>query len=229
VNRPDKTIRQRGKAVIEAFYAGFETLNEKYDFIVKLDGDVSFEPTYFESLLREFGADPKLGIAGGSLYEQPDGKTWSRFTNKDEVRGCTKMYRFSCFEAIGGLIPAMGWDGIDEWTALSLGWNVRSFFEYKMYHYRFTGAATGLLNSYMEQGKGAYRISYHPIFLIARSIHCMANKPYIIGGLAMIWAYFLAWLRRDEKLANPAVVKFIRSTQMKKLAGLLTGKPIHET
>ena len=40
VNRQNSGIRQRGKGVIEAFYAGYETIFEPYDFIVKLDGDV---------------------------------------------------------------------------------------------------------------------------------------------------------------------------------------------
>lgn len=229
MNRNDRGTRQRGKGVIEAFYAGYKTIEEDYDFLVKLDGDVSFEPAYFESVLDNFASDPYLGIAGGAVYEQPDGKTWTRYTNRDEVRGCTKIYRRTCFEAIGGLRPAMGWDGIDEWTALSLGWKVRSFTEHKMFHYRFTGTATGLVKSYIEQGSAAYCIGYHPIFLIARGIRCITDKPYFIGGMVMIWAYFRAWMRRDEKLAGPSVIRFVRATQMKKLAGLLIGKPVHET
>ena len=221
-------MRQRGKGVIEAFYAGYETLTQEYNFIVKLDGDLSFEPDYFEALLREFSSDPQLGIAGGGVYEQPDGKTWVLYTPKDHVRGATKMYRQTCFEAIGGLAPAMGWDGIDEWKALSLGWKVQSFLEIKMYHYRFTGAATGYLRSCIEQGNGAYRMGYHPLFMVARGVRRMTDRPYLIGGLAMIWAYFLSWLRRDELLADPPVVRYVRRTQLSMLKGLLTGKPIHE-
>ena len=74
------------------------SLTEPYDFIVKLDGDVTFEPNYFESLFNRFCSDPQLGIAGGGLYERPDGKTWILYTAKDQVRGCTKVYRRECFE-----------------------------------------------------------------------------------------------------------------------------------
>jgi hypothetical protein len=194
-----------------------------------MDGDVTIESTYFESILQEFSHNPKLGIAGGAVYEQPDGKTWYRMTNRDEVRGCTKMYKKACFDAIGGLVPAMGWDGIDEWTAKSLGWMVRSFIDHKMYHYRFTGTATGLLKSFVEQGNGAYRIGYHPLFLVARSIRCMTDRPVILGGLVMIGAYFFSWISMADRLAKPSVVQYIRSTQMKMLAGLILGKPVHET
>ena len=170
-----------------------------------------------------------LGIAGGGLYERPDGKTWVLYTNRDHVRGCTKVYRRECFEAIGGLVASMGWDGIDEWKALTMGWRVESFLELKIYHYRFTGAATGFLKSSIEQGNGAYRMGYHPLFMIARGIRRMTDRPYVIGGAAMVGGYFVAWLRKQELLADPPVVSYIRHTQMKKLAGLISGKPIHES
>jgi hypothetical protein len=57
----------------------------------------------------------------------------------------------------------------------------------------------------------------------------MGDRPYIVGGLAMVWGFFHSFLRRDERLADPAVVSFVRRTQWGKLKGLLAGKPIHET
>jgi len=227
VNRDDRGARQRGKGVIEAFYAGYTKLSQSFEYIVKLDGDISFEKDYFERLLREFTSDSALGIAGGGVYEQPDGKTWVLYTVKDHVRGATKMYRRTCFDAIGGLVAAMGWDGIDEWKALSLGWKVQSFLEFPAYHYRFTGAATGFFKSCIEQGEGAYRMGYHPLYMIARGVRCMTDRPYVLGGIAMVAAYGKAWLRREEMLADPTVVRYVRQTQVQKLIGLLAGKPVH--
>jgi glycosyltransferase involved in cell wall biosynthesis len=228
INRQGDDIRKRGKGVVESFYLGFETIDENFDFIVKLDGDVSFEPDYFESLIKEFLSDPSLGIAGGGLYEKPDGVKWKLNTTEDHVRGATKMYRRTCFEAIGGLKPSMGWDGIDEWTALSKGWKVRSILGLKFMHYRYTGAATGYLKSFYEQGYGAYRMGYHPLFIIARGIRRMTDRPYIIGGLALIWAYLIALIRKEDFLADSDVIRFIRKTQIQKLIGLLKGIPVHE-
>lgn len=229
VNRQDRGFRQRGKGVVETFYVGYEALTEHdYDFIVKLDGDLTFEPTYFESLLNEFANDTKLGIAGGGVYEQPDGKTWILYTVKNHVRGATKMYRRACFDAIGGLIPAMGWDGIDEWKALTLGWEVRSFFEYQMFHHRYTGTGTGKFKSRVEEAHGAYYMGYHPLYMIARGIHHLASRPYVIGGIAMIITFFADWLRGREQLPDPSVIQYIRRTQLKQLAGLLAGKSIHK-
>jgi len=228
VNRPDAGVRKRGKGVVEAFYAGFQTLTEPYDFIVKLDGDVTFGPNYFEALYQKFASDAQLGIAGGGLYERPAGGQWVLYTVKEHVRGCTKVYRRECFEAIGGLVASMGWDGMDEWNALAKGWKVESFLDLQIYHYRFTGAATGFLKSCIEQGNGAYRMGYHPLFMIARGIRRMTDRPYVIGGTAMIGAYFLAWLQKQALLVDPSVARFVRQSQMKQLAGMIAGKPLHQ-
>jgi glycosyltransferase involved in cell wall biosynthesis len=228
VNRQSTVVRKRGKGVVEAFYDGYRTLTGAYDYIVKLDGDVTFSPDYFAALFAQFSADPHLGIAGGGLYEKPDGKTWTLYTVKDHVRGCTKVYRKACFEAIGGLVASMGWDGIDEWIALAKGWKVQSFLDLKIYHYRFTGAATGMVKSCYEQGGGAYRMGYHPLFLIARGVRLLIVRPYVIGGAAMIGGFIVAWLQGQTLLADPTVVRYIRQTQLKKLFGLFLGEPIHE-
>lgn len=229
VHREDRGIRQRGKGVVETFYVGYNALTyPDYDFIVKLDGDVTFDPTYFEAVFNEFAANPKLGVAGGGIYEKINGQNWTLQTVKTHVRGATKVYKRACFEAIGGLKPIMGWDGIDEWHAAALGWEFESFPKLEVRHYRLTGAASGLLKSKLEMGYGAYCINYHPLFIIARGIGRMFNKPYLIGGLTLIAGYFIAGLQGKERLSDPFVVDYIRKTQMKQLADLLVKrKPIH--
>jgi biofilm PGA synthesis N-glycosyltransferase PgaC len=227
--REDKGDRQRGKGIIDTFYFGYERLtSQDYEFVVKLDGDVSFETGYFEFLLRKFAANPKLGIAGGGLYDRGDGKSWRLRSSEDHVNGPAKMYRRACFEAIGGLVPALGWDGIDEWRALSLGWEVQSFSELRLLHHRVTGVATGLLKSKIEQGYGAYAMGYHPLYTIARGIRHMAFRPYVIGGLAMIFGHFVAWLEGRERLADPSVIRYVRRTQLRQLAGWVIGKRIYK-
>lgn len=229
VNKQDRGFRQRGKGVIQAFYVGYNTLSvTNYHFIVKLDGDLSFNPTYFESLLSEFMKAPKLGIAGGGIYENPDGVSWVLTSVRDIVRGATKMYRRECFETIGGLYSAPGWDGIDEWKARAKGWDVRSFTKLKVYHYRPMGSATGALISRKEEGMGAYYMGYHPLYIIARSLRHFFTRPYIFGGMAMIFTYFVSHLQGKKKIADPDLIRYIRQTQLRKLSGLLKGKPVHK-
>lgn len=221
--------RQRGKGVIDAFYYGYERrTGDAHGFVVKLDGDVSFEPEYFEFLLTEFSANPHLGIAGGSLYERIDGKTWTLRSAPDHVRGPIKMYRRTCFEAIGGLEGVLGWDGIDEWAALAKGWEVRSFDEMHVFHHRATGAATGKLRSKLEQGYGAHYMGYYPLYTLARGIWHMCMRPYVIGGLTLVLGHLLAWLQGHKQYWDQSVLRYVRRTQRKQIASLLVGKRLYK-
>lgn len=228
--RENKGDRQRGKGVIETFYFGVDHLTvQDYQFIIKLDGDVSFTPNYFEFLLDRFVHDPKLGIAGGGLYERTDDKNWSLRSAKDHVGGPAKMYRRTCFEAIDGLVPALGWDGLDEWTALSKGWKVESFESLRVLHYRIMGNATGALKSKIEQGYGAHYMGYHPLYMLARGVRHTFIKPYLVGGIMMIIAYLVAWLQRREQLPSPSVLDYIRRTQFRQFVGLLVGRRVYKS
>jgi hypothetical protein len=54
---------------MEAFYTGLNYLrDQEYDFVVKLDCDLSFNAYYFEDLFKEFHSDEKLGIASGQTF-----------------------------------------------------------------------------------------------------------------------------------------------------------------
>lgn len=223
--REDRGDRQRGKGVIDTFYYGYERLSRQdYAFIVKLDGDISFEPGYFEFLLGQFAAQPRLGIAGGGIYERTDGRHWSLRSAPDHVGGPAKMYRRACFEEIGGLVRALGWDGIDEWKALSLGWQARSFGHLRVLHHRITGNATGMLKAKIEQGYGAHYMGYHPLYTVVRGVRHMCLRPYVVGGMALILGHLSAWAQRREQFPERALLRYVRQTQLGQLRALLTGK-----
>ena len=75
VLRSDRGYRKWGGGIIEAFYDGFNALEcQDWAFMCKLDGDLSFDPGYFEGTFRKFGENPKIGIGGGVLYHCENGK-----------------------------------------------------------------------------------------------------------------------------------------------------------
>ncbi len=54
-NRVNRGFRKSGGGVVEAFNDGYERLNcDDWDYIVKLDGDLSFDPGYFEKCFEYF-------------------------------------------------------------------------------------------------------------------------------------------------------------------------------
>ncbi|MFB3903768.1 MAG: glycosyltransferase family 2 protein [Acidobacteriota bacterium] len=228
IGRSDRGFRQRGAGVVEAFYVGYDALHDvAFDVIAKLDGDVCFNFDYFERLLQILSDDARLGITGGAVYE-PDGEQWKLASFRDHVRGPTKVYRRTCFEAIGGIVRSLGWDGLDEWQARVFGWRVQTAMEVPLLHYRPTGGATGSLKTRVELGYGAHSIGYHPLFMLARSIRHLAKPPYVVGSCAMMGAYLWASLTRRTRAANREVIRYVRRTQLSQLAGLLFGKSVHQ-
>ena len=50
---PDRGFRKAGGGVVESFYEGYRLIEkESWDYVVKLDGDLSFAPDYFENASR---------------------------------------------------------------------------------------------------------------------------------------------------------------------------------
>ena len=161
-----------------------------------------------------------MGIASGNPYVL-DGNEW--VATKELIpctHGPTKLCRRECFEAIGGIQRNLGWDGIDDWNARMLGWETVTLGYLRVLHHRTWGAATGTLKSRVEQGQGDYFMGYHPLYMLFRGIRRMANKPYVIGGLMMLWSYVASWLTRREQV-EPELGRFVRRTQLRVLASLL--------
>src|SRR3970040_1628052 len=93
VNKTSEAIHLPGSKVIQAFHKGFETLDENYDVIVKLDADLILPNNYFETVLNIFEEDPAIGMAGGFAYIEKNGQ-WilENVTDKDHIRGAFKAY-----------------------------------------------------------------------------------------------------------------------------------------
>src|SRR5215813_13848389 len=104
VHRKDRGFRKFGGGIIEAFYEGFHSLRcRDWEFMCKLDGDLSFASDYFESIFRKFQENPWLGIGGGVLYHWENEKKVLERHPFFHVRGGIKTYRRKCWDAIGGL------------------------------------------------------------------------------------------------------------------------------
>src|SRR3970282_2827968 len=73
VNKTSSAIHLPGSKVIQAFHKGFETLDNDYDVIVKLDADLILPSNYFERISEIFERDPSIGMAGGFAYIEKNG------------------------------------------------------------------------------------------------------------------------------------------------------------
>jgi glycosyltransferase involved in cell wall biosynthesis len=220
VHRDDRGFRKWGAGIIEAFYDGYTVLDfSDWEFMSKLDGDLSFEPDYFEKSFARFGEDPKLGIGGGVLYHNDRGQRVLESHPKFHVRGGAKIYRRACWEAIDGLWVGPGSDTVDEVKANMLGWTTSSFFDIHMIHHRFTGASWGRWGGLVKDGKIDYVTGYHPLFLIAKSIARLSKTPYFLRSFALLYGYVVARIQRMPQVDDPRVIRYLRKQQLARLFG----------
>ncbi len=220
VHRQDRGFRKWGAGIIEAFYAGFDALTcTDWDFMSKLDGDLSFDPGYFEGTFERFAADPKIGIGGGVLYHYTNGEKILERHPVFHVRGGVKIYRRACWDALGGLWIGPGSDLMDETKANMLGWTTRSFIDLHMIHHRPTGESYGRWGGSAKDGKIDYVTGYHPLFLMAKWTARLFRRPYVLGSLAMAYGYFSAMIQRMPQVDDRELIRYIRRQQLARLFG----------
>jgi poly-beta-1,6-N-acetyl-D-glucosamine synthase len=222
VHRRNRGVRRAGEGVMEAFYAGFSLLeNEPWQYLVKLDGDVTFEPDYFESCFTRFAEEPRLGIAGGVICNPVNGALCpeSKVDPAFHVRGATKIYRRECWLGIGGLVQAPGWDTVDELKANMLGWSTRTFPDIKIIHHRPAGVAYGTWANWVKNGRANYVAGYHPVFMLLKCISRVFQRPYGIAALGLGVGFCGGYAKRIWRVDDPALVRYFRRQQMRRLLG----------
>ena len=219
INKENRGYAEPGRGVMEAFYVGYNHIKneEDYEYIVKLDGDLEFQANYFESLFKEFEKNSKLGIASGVCMIERKGILEREKHPEYHVRGPSKVYKMACWKDIGGLIKHKGWDTIDEMKAQSLGWETKSFKNLPIIHYKPTGYNTGSYKWAIIGGKSDYYCGYHPLFIIAKGIKKMFERPYIIGGLLINYGFFKEYLKNGEQIKDKDLIKFIQKQQINRL------------
>ena len=207
-------------AKVHCFNAGFSAVRSlSFDIVGSLDADISFEPTYFDFLLRKFSENPRLGVAGTPFLDG-DRHYDYRFTSIEHVSGACQLFRRECFEGIGGYVPIKG-GGID-WSAVTTarmrGWQTRTFTEKTCCHLRPMGTGSAnQLRGIFRHGQKDYYLGGHPIWQMCRCAYQMTRPPYFVGGLCLLAGYCWALLRRSERPISPELVRFHRAEQMFRL------------
>jgi glycosyltransferase involved in cell wall biosynthesis len=218
VHRPNRGYRQAGGGVMDAFYDGYNALRcDDWEFIVKLDGDVGMPHDYFERCFEEFRKDPKLGIGGGVMYCIERGMEKPETHPSFHVRGPTKIYRRECWDAIGGLIKAPGWDTADELKANMLGWHTRSFLHIRLLHRRATGAAEGGWRDSVKNGRAAFICGYHPLFMMAKCLKRVFQKPFFVCSAGHLYGFATGYLKGIAQVQDEALIRYTRQQQMRRL------------
>jgi poly-beta-1,6-N-acetyl-D-glucosamine synthase len=222
VHRQDRGVRRAGSGVMEAFNDGFKLIDgQPWQYVVKLDGDVTLEADYFERCFTHFVTEPQLGIAGGLVCNLVNGalRAESNVDPPFHVRGATKIYRCECWQAIGGLLPVTGWDTLDELKAIMLGWSTRTLSDVKLIHHRPAGGAYGTWPNWVKNGLANYLTGYHPLFMACKCASRLWQKPYGIGALGLWVGFCSGYVKRLPQVDDPELIQFLRRQQMNRMLG----------
>jgi len=221
IRKKDRGHTEVGRGVIEAFNMGLQMLQDiKWEYIVKLDCDLYLEEDYFEKLSNKFFTNQKLGIAGGTSFMQYKNGFYEEKMPFFHPWAGARMYRRKCFGAICGLKETLGWDTIDLVRAQMKNWQTQRFEDLKIVHYRRMSSRKGLWEGKLRTGKNFYITGYSPVFLIARSIYRLTQRPFLIESLGVVYGYFKAMLKKEPLVVTEDEKKFLRKQQQKRLLGL---------
>lgn len=221
VHREDRGDRKVGGGVVEAFYAGYDTLRtQDYHYICKVDADVTIPNDYFENIMQKMEQDPRLGSASGKVFNPSQGKLFEERIIDEQVSGAVRFYRRQCFEDIGGLVPAVMWDGIDFHRARMCGWKTRSFRDknLRILHHRLMGSSyRNVYHGRLRWGHGQWFMGTHPLYIIASGVYRMRERPFIMGGLLIIAGFFAGMIKREPRYDDLAFRAELRRWQFRRL------------
>lgn len=229
VRMPERAERHfAGK--VYAFNAGRSQVEHlDYEAIGSLDGDTSFDESYFEFLLCRLDESPSLGLVGTPFQEGNRPVYDYQFTNIEHVSGICQLFRRECLNNIGGYVPLKGGsiDHVAVITARMKGWKTKTFTEKVCFHHRKIGTAQqSELMARFRYGIKDYTIGNHFLWELSRAAYQMSKPPYVVGGLTLLLGYTWAAIRRLQRPVSEEFVAFHRREQMQRLKRFWAGRII---
>lgn len=185
--------------------AGTQLLDEDFDYVGNLDADTVLEPQYYEKLLNEMEKDKKIGIAGGKLIGQPEGKILGLIPY---VYGCNRLYSRKCWFKINGgknLKPVPTWDTYHNIYAQMLGFKALRFDYIHSWALRPAG-----LGKNFSKGFQSYQLGYFGVFLLLRAIK--DRSPKLLAG------YLKAMACNEKQYPVKPYIRQLQAYRLKKLA-----------
>jgi glycosyltransferase involved in cell wall biosynthesis len=225
IRRPDRGYRDFSGNFVEGIYEGLNHVSEKdYQYIFKIDADILLGPDYFKNILAKFAENPKLGIGGGMIYEYIYNKKFRIGGLPEIIPGAIKCWRRKCFQEIGGLVRESGWDVLDCFKAMGLGWQVQTYAddELKVLHLRpEKSSIKNRYHGWARDGKIHHFIGAHPLWVLASASYHVVDRPFALGSFCMIIGYLRAFLEGCPQYEDQGFRRYLRAYQKKRLTEIL--------
>ena len=204
-----------GSKVIEAFNFGLKNLETQFDIICKFDGDIILPKNYIEKIIEIFNEKEKVGIAGGNLYVQKNGKwIYENIAAKTHVRGPIKAYRAECFNDINALKSSIGWDTVDVLLAQKKGWLIYTDKKLIVKHLKPTGQKYSL-HSKILQGESLYKMRFGFILSILSLLKSSLNNYSLSRLFFGLIGYCVSFLKQKPFIVTDEEGVYIRNFRWK--------------
>jgi len=166
-----------------AYFSWWEGVNygqsngDEFDFIMKLDADVSLAKNYFEVLLPELrkGVDLIGGVIEGKGREQ-----------KIYVPGPVKLYSNRALSLVRSLPISTGFDVMDEVLCRQQGLVTKVCKNAKFSLNRPIGFSQGKLHGRYRNGLVCKWTGYSVTYFLLHLIRYIFRRPYLLGSLWML-------------------------------------------
>jgi GT2 family glycosyltransferase len=193
----------------------------EFDFVGVQDADIAPErDDYYKAMLVEFERNPRLGIAGGYVYEMRNGAWQRRHGNsEDSVPGGVQMFRRACFDEIGGYTPLHygGSDWLAQLDARMKGWEVLTRPDLRIFHYRSTSTASGQWRGLLRVGFEDASFGCHPMFEVLKCCRRLTHRPFLLGAALRLSGYCWWVLSGRKPVIPPEKVAYLRNAQWAKI------------
>jgi len=221
VNSKSSDKHLPGTKIVNAFYKGYDTLDNNYDIICKYDADLIFPNDYLEKLTIHFKNNSKLGMVAGFCYVE-ENNAWirERITGKDHIRGALKAYTYKCFQDIGGLKKSIGWDTVDEILAKYYDWQYLLDPTLHVKHLKPTGASYNQKAKYI-QGEALYKMRLGFVLTSLSALkraYAKRSIPYFFNTL---FGFAQASIKKPSYIINKDQGKFFRKLRWKGIKNVL--------
>lgn len=224
LHRPSSAEKRNFGSKVRAFESGLrEVSNIPFEFLGNLDADISLVPNYYETLIQKFNENPRLGIAGGRIYDMIKGMPKETLASRDSVGGMAQFFRRPCYESTGGYppLPHGGEDAVIEIIARMKGWEVQFFDDVRLFHHREMGSRMWRFgSSKFIQGRMYRTLGYHPLFFLMKTVYRVGEKPWIIGSVFLFCGYLYASFIGENGALNQEAATFLRQEQVEKMKGI---------
>lgn len=204
---------------VAAIETGFKRLGDvEYQYFGNLDADISIGEDYYDSLIKKFEDNPKLGLGGSFIDNVYGNVNYPYFDNPLSVGGSIQFFRRQCWEDIGGYYPGAYEDSIAVTMARMKGWEVQSFCDIRAYHHKCAGLpGRSNFRAKFHVGRMEHIMGDHILWEAARCAADMFKKPVLLGSFVRFFGYTWSALKGNAIGAPDDVVQYARKEQLRRL------------